>query len=118
MTSLRCFGTPRPGDLGLRRIANRAGMSVELLPNGSLFAIGHDHDRGRTLISQIEGAALEGGIGRLVLRRRDGDPATAGALAGRVAGPTPVGASRETASRRRSWWKVRRMGGGRAGRFT
>ena len=77
MTSLRCFGTPRPGDLGLRRIANRAGMSVELLPNGSLFAIGHDHDRGRTLISQIEGAALEGGIGRLVLRRRDGDPATA-----------------------------------------
>lgn len=70
MTSLRCFGTPLPGDLGLRRIANRAGLSVDLLPNGSLFGIGHDHGRGRTLISQIEGAALEGGIGRLVLRRR------------------------------------------------
>ena len=77
MTSLRCFGTPLPGDLGLRRIANRAGLSVDLLPNGSLFAIGHDHGRGRTLISQIEGAALEGGIGRLVLRRRAPDPATA-----------------------------------------
>lgn len=92
MTSLRCFGTPRPGDLGLRRIANGAGLTVDLLPNGSLFAIAHDHGRGRTLISQIEGAALEGGISRIWLRRRGPAPDAAeivgpGARVSCAAGP-------------------------------
>ncbi|HET9069640.1 MAG TPA: hypothetical protein VFN28_13415 [Amaricoccus sp.] len=67
-TPLRRFATPRDGDLGLRRIANPAGLSVALLPNGCLFAIAHQGERGRTMLSQIEGSALDGGIGRLFLR--------------------------------------------------
>src|SRR3954447_24263957 len=59
---------PRAGDLGLRRIANGAGLSVSVLPNGSVFAIEHQHDSGRIMINQVLGSTLQGGIGRLLLR--------------------------------------------------
>lgn len=68
MTGIRTFETPREDDLGLRRIANAAGLSIAILPNGCLFAIAHDGGTGRLLVNQIEGAPLDGGIGRLFLR--------------------------------------------------
>ena len=68
MTPLRTFETPRERDLGLRRIANRAGLSISVLPNGCVFAIEHEHERGRTLINQVHGSPLGGGIARLFLR--------------------------------------------------
>lgn len=68
MTSLCSFKTPREGDLGLARITNPAGVSISLLPTGCLFAIEHEGDRARTLVTQIQPSALEGGIGRLLLR--------------------------------------------------
>ncbi|WP_297971127.1 hypothetical protein, partial [uncultured Amaricoccus sp.] len=64
----RGFETPREGGLGLRAIASASGLSISLLPNGCLFAIEHAHDRGRTLVSQILGSPLDGGIARLLLR--------------------------------------------------
>jgi cellobiose phosphorylase len=74
MTPLRTFETPRESDLGLRRIGNLSGLSISVLPNGSVFAIEHQHERGRTLINQIHGSPLGGGIGRLYLRFDAGEP--------------------------------------------
>lgn len=68
MPAIRTFETPREDDLGLRRIANAAGVAVSVLPNGCVFAITHDGAAGRTLVSQVEGSPLDGGIGRLFLR--------------------------------------------------
>src|SRR4051794_11718936 len=64
----RSFTTPREPDLGLRRIANGAGLSVAVLPNGSIFAIEHQRDAGGIMINQVLGSPLQGGIGRLLLR--------------------------------------------------
>ena len=66
--TLRTFETPREGDLGLRRIDSQSGLSISVLPNACLFAIEHQHRGGRTLINQIHGSPLDGGIGRLCLR--------------------------------------------------
>jgi 1,2-beta-oligoglucan phosphorylase len=66
----RSFPTPGESDLGLRRITNPSGLSLSVLPNGCLFAIEHDHERGRTLINQVLGSPLDGGIARLYLRIR------------------------------------------------
>jgi cellobiose phosphorylase len=70
MTQRRTFRLPREGDLGLRRITNRAGLAISALPNGCVFAIEHEHERGRTMINQVQGAPLAGGIARLYLRAR------------------------------------------------
>lgn len=75
MTSLRSFETPRESDLGLRRISNPSGLSISLLPNGCVFAIEHQHERGRTQITQVQGSPLDGGIARLYLRIRAPEPA-------------------------------------------
>ncbi|MGH6921811.1 MAG: cellobiose phosphorylase, partial [Geminicoccaceae bacterium] len=66
--SPRIVTTPRDDDLGLRRIANRTGLSISVLPNGCVFAIEHQHERSRTMINQVLGSALQGGIARLYLR--------------------------------------------------
>jgi 1,2-beta-oligoglucan phosphorylase len=70
MTQSRTFTLPREDDLGLRRITNRAGLSISVLPNGCIFAIEHQHERGRTMINQVQGSPLAGGIARLYLRAR------------------------------------------------
>ena len=44
-------------------------------PNGCVFAIEHRHERGRTMINQVLGSPLDGGIGRLYLRIRAPEPA-------------------------------------------
>ncbi|HET6468734.1 MAG TPA: hypothetical protein VFG43_10195 [Geminicoccaceae bacterium] len=64
----RSFTLAREHELGLHRIGNGAGLSIRVLPNGCVFAIEHQHERGRTMINQVLGSPLAGGIGRLYLR--------------------------------------------------
>ena len=64
----RSWMTPRDRDLGLRRIENSAGLSISVLPNGCLFAIEHQRPDSTTLINQLLGSPVDGGIGRMVLR--------------------------------------------------
>jgi 1,2-beta-oligoglucan phosphorylase len=81
MTLAVCtFATSREDDLGLRRIANQSGLAISVLPNGCVFAIEHQHERARTLINQVQGSPLDGGIARLYLRVRAPDPAIAEAV--------------------------------------
>jgi 1,2-beta-oligoglucan phosphorylase len=77
---IRTFCTPRESDLGLRSIANQSGLSLSVLPNGCIFTIEHRHERGRTLINQVQGSPLDGGIARLYLRVRAPKPAVAEAV--------------------------------------
>ncbi len=72
---LRSLTTPREDDLGIRRLGNPTGLSIGALPNGSIFAIEHRRERGRTLINQIQGSSLDGGIGRVLLRIDAPEPA-------------------------------------------
>jgi cellobiose phosphorylase len=67
-TGTRTCTTPRDNDLGLRRIANAAGLSVSVLPNGCLFAIEHEQAGGRIMLNQVLGSPVGGGIARLCLR--------------------------------------------------
>ena len=75
MTGLRSFVTPREDDLGLHRIVSPSGLSIGVLPNGCVFAIEHRHERGQTLINQVHGSPVHGGIARLFLRVGSADPA-------------------------------------------
>ena len=59
-------GRSRPNVAELR---NRAGLAIELLDNGAIFAIRH----GDVLVNQVLGSPIEGGIGNLYLRRRARD---------------------------------------------
>src|SRR5262249_8850935 len=64
----RICKTPGDDDLGLRLVASVTGLAVTLLPNGSLFAIEHRHERGRVMLNQVLGSPIDGGIARLYLR--------------------------------------------------
>jgi cellobiose phosphorylase len=68
----RSFVTPTEGELGLATIANGSGVRISVLPNAALYAIEHQGERGRTLISQVLGHPIHGGIGRILLRRAGG----------------------------------------------
>jgi len=72
----RTCTTPRDGDLGLRHVTNAAGLAVSVLPNGSLFAIEHRHERGRIMLNQVLGSPIGGGIARLYLRIGGREPRT------------------------------------------
>jgi cellobiose phosphorylase len=67
-TGIRTCTTPRDDDLGLRRIANAAGLSVSVLPNGCLFAIEHEQAGSRIMLNQVLGSPVGGSIARLCLR--------------------------------------------------
>ena len=62
--------TPAPDAVRRPQLAaelrNAAGVSIELLHNGAVFAIRH----GPVLVNQVLGSPLEGGLGNLYLRRR------------------------------------------------
>jgi cellobiose phosphorylase len=60
-------------------LRNDAGLSIELLANGSVFAIRH----GSILVNQVLGSPIEGGLGNLYLRRRT----RAGVAARPILGP-------------------------------
>jgi cellobiose phosphorylase len=64
----RNWATPRDNNLGLYRIENRAGLSISVLPNGCIFAIEHRREDGATMINQLLGSPVDGGIARLYLR--------------------------------------------------
>jgi cellobiose phosphorylase len=78
--TIRTWNTPREQDLALRRIANRAGLSVSVLPNGSVFAIEHGTASGTMLINQVLASPIEGGIGRILLRMGGAEPFIAQAV--------------------------------------
>ena len=80
----RTFKTPGESALGLRRIANQSGLAISALPDGCVFAIEHQHERGRIMINQVEGSPLGGGIARLYLRIRAPAPAIAQAVGPRA----------------------------------
>ena len=82
--AFRRFTTPGEEALGMRRISSRSGMTIGLLPNGSLFAIEHRDDRGRTRLSLVEGSPLDCGLARLYLRLRAPEPALALAAGARA----------------------------------
>jgi 1,2-beta-oligoglucan phosphorylase len=50
-------------------LRNSTGLAIELLDNGSLFAIRH----GGVLVNQVLGSPVEGGLGNIYLRRRTHD---------------------------------------------
>lgn len=81
---LRTWNTPREQDLGLRRIANQAGLSISILPNGSVFAIEHRSEYGTTLINQMLASPIEGGIARILVRIGGAEPFIVQALGPRA----------------------------------
>lgn len=48
------------------QLRNASGLAIDVLENGSIFAIRH----GDILVNQVLGSPLEGGLGNLFLRRR------------------------------------------------
>ena len=70
----RSWKTPRDNNLGLDRIENHAGLSISVLPNGCIFAIEHRREGGTTMINQLLGSPVDGGIARLYLRMHGAAP--------------------------------------------
>src|SRR4051812_43072635 len=64
--------TPRDRDLGLIRIGNRTGLSVSMLPNGSIFMVEHAQGDRAIMINQVLGSPIAGRIGRIYARIRNG----------------------------------------------
>jgi cellobiose phosphorylase len=64
----RTFATPRDAELGLATIANASGLTVSVLPNGSLFSIEYRDESSSILINQVLGQPIHGGIARVYLR--------------------------------------------------
>ena len=75
-STVRTWNTPRE-HLGLRRIVNRAGISVSVLPNGSVFAIEHWTKDRAILVNQVLASPVEGGIARIFLRIGGAKPSIA-----------------------------------------
>lgn len=64
----RSFQMPHRDRLGLASLSNESGLSISLLPNGTLFAIEYSDVAGVIMINQVLGSPVYGGIGRLYLR--------------------------------------------------
>jgi cellobiose phosphorylase len=60
--------TPRPDDLGLRRLSNKTGFQISILPNGTVFAMEHLQEGRRIMVNRTLGSPLAGSLGRLCLR--------------------------------------------------
>jgi hypothetical protein len=107
-SSKRNWATPRDDNLGLYRIENRAGLSISVLPNGCIFALEHRREDATTIINQLLGSPVDGGIARLYLRIGGaliiplfGIASLPSAIAmTQIAGSTPFG----TAERSRAIW--------------
>src|SRR5208282_1831394 len=67
--------TPHRDDLGLVQIANSAGVSVSVLPSGSIFAIEHIEPKRRIMINQMLASPIASGMGRFFLRLGGPEPA-------------------------------------------
>ncbi len=75
-SEIRAWRTPREQDLQLRHLANPLGLDISVLPNGALFAIEHRTNAGATLVSQVLGSPIGGGIARILLRSHASGSAT------------------------------------------
>src|SRR5437899_7689436 len=84
LSDVRRWRTPREGDLGLRRMANNAGLGICVLPNGAVFAIEHRSDRGTILVNQVLASPIDGGIGRILLRLGGARPTNIEAVGSRA----------------------------------
>jgi len=89
----RRLGRPRP--LIAAELRNRAGLSIEILDNGSPFAIRH----GDILVNQVLGSPVEGGLANVYLRRRTRSGISSFPLLG------PASPSRFRASRHGAAWE-------------
>ena len=67
-SEIRAWRTPQEQDLRLLHLANPLGLNISILPNGAVFAIEHRTDAGTTLISQVLGSPVGGGIARMLVR--------------------------------------------------
>lgn len=76
----RSFQLPRESGLGLKRITNAAGLDFSALPNGCIFALEHQHGQSRSMLNQVLGSPLGGGIVRLLLRTGGAKPSTVEAV--------------------------------------
>jgi cellobiose phosphorylase len=74
-------------------LRNASGLAIELLDNGSLFAIRH----GNVLINQVLGSPVEGGLGNVFLRTQTRDGITSFPLVG-PASPSQFRASGDGAA--------------------
>jgi cellobiose phosphorylase len=91
---------PNEAQLGLHTLTNDAGLSISVLPCGTLFAIEHHG----MLINQLFGTPLGEGVMRVVVRRRDGDAPGVRAVASLIgAGHTHFAADAD-----RFTWRVER----------
>src|SRR5258706_9208868 len=84
LSDVRRWCTPRERDLGLRRIANNAGLGISVLPNGAVFAIEHRSDSSPILVNQVLASSVDGGIGRILLRRGGASPSNIEAVGSRA----------------------------------
>jgi cellobiose phosphorylase len=80
--------------LATATLRNSAGVSIELLENGSILAIRH----GDILVNQVLGSPVEGGIGNVYLRRRSSGAIRSFPILG------PAAPSRFRVSPDTAWW--------------
>ena len=57
----RGWTTPRDRNLRLRRIENRSGLSISVLPNGCVFAIEHARKDDVIVVNQLLGSPVDDG---------------------------------------------------------
>ncbi len=60
--------TPRQADLGLIRIVNGSGMTINILPSSDIFSIEHHASGGKIMINQLLASPVADGLGGLYLR--------------------------------------------------
>ena len=73
-SSSNIFVTSRRDDLALRRIINRVGSSISILPSGAIFAIEHERENRRIMINQLLGSPIAQSMGRLFIRTGGAEP--------------------------------------------
>jgi len=64
----RTLSTPRADDLGLRRLRNRCGFQISLLPNGAVFSMDHVAESRRVMVNRCFGSSVAGSMNRLYVR--------------------------------------------------
>ena len=71
---MQVLSTPRPDDLGLKRLGNARGLRISVLPNGAIFAIEHEQQGRRIMLNRSLGSPVGGSIGRVCVRIGGNEP--------------------------------------------
>ena len=90
---IQLLRTPRPDDLGLFRLSNKAGLQVSLLPNGAVFSIEHVQDGHRIMVNRTLGSPIAASMGRVCLRIGAAAPQVLSVAGAQV--PCRIGATSE-----------------------